>query len=401
MLAGLMSAATVALKSQHQTLAPHEHGNSTAPPPILWETPPLSTHERVIETAEERRVRVSVIANHLEQPWSIAFLADGAMLVTERAGRLRIIRDNKLDPNPIAGVPAVQTGGARGLQGLMDVVLHPDFDRNHWVYLTYHKAPDGATTLARGTWDGHALVDVRDVFESHAADTEASRLVFGRDGMIYMSISAPGSPDVRRAQDPGDYAGKTVRLRDDGSIPADNPYVGDQAYLPAIFTLGHRNGHGLGVNPGTGEIWQTEQGPNGGDELNVLRRGKNYGWPLISFGRDYSGTAISPQPTLDGFEAPAVVWLPSIGITGMTFYEGGAFPHWRHNAFVTGLRQGEVPRTGHLERIVFNDRWDEVRREPLLTELKQRMRDVRQGRDGLLYVLTAEDDGAVLQLAPR
>jgi glucose/arabinose dehydrogenase len=298
----------------------------------------------------------------------------------------------------------VQTGGPRGLQGLMDVVLHPRFDANRLVYLTYHKPAGGASgaiTLARGVWDGDALVNVRDIFESGASETEASRLAFGPDGMIYMTISAPGAPDLRRAQDPGDYAGKVVRLRDDGTVPDDNPFAGRDGYRPGIFTIGHRNGHGIAANPETGELWQTEQGPSGGDELNVLRPGRNYGWPLVSFGRTYAGPRVSARPSLAGVEDPAVVWLPSIGLTGMTFYTGDRFPHWKRNVFVAGLREGGVPRTGHLERIVFNERWEELRREPLLTELKQRLRDVRQGPDGLLYVLTAEDDGALLRIEPR
>jgi glucose/arabinose dehydrogenase len=218
--------------------------------------------------------------------------------------------------------------------------------------------------------------------------------------MIYMSISAPGSPDVRRAQDPGDYAGKIVRLRDDGTIPPDNPFATDSRYLPAIYTMGHRNGHGLSVNPDTGDIWQTEQGPSGGDELNVLRARKNYGWPFISYGRNYSGGAISAHPSQDGFEDPAVVWLPSIAPTGLTFYTGDRFPAWRGNLFVGSARRGEVPGTGGLERVVFNETLGELRRETLLTSLHQRIRDVRQGPDGLLYVLTDEDDGALLRIEP-
>jgi glucose/arabinose dehydrogenase len=242
---------------------------------------------------------------------------------------------------------------------------------------------------------------VRDIFESGATETEASRLVFGRDGAILLSVSAPGSPESRRAQDPKDLAGKIVRLRDDGTVPADNPFAGRPEYNRAIYTLGHRNGHGLGVNPETGDVWETEQGPSGGDEVNVLHAGGNYGWPLVSYGRDYSGSAISPRPSREGLEDPALVWLPSIGITGMTFYTGDRFPHWRRNLFVTGLRQGGVPRTGQLQRIEFNERWQELRREPMLMELKQRLRDVRQGPDGLLYLLTAENDGALLRVEPR
>jgi glucose/arabinose dehydrogenase len=397
--------ATASVAQRGQTFAPHELDHTDGPAAIVWSTPDLPSRSRDLESAEERKLRVVVVAKDLVQPWSVAFLPDGSMLVTERQGRLRIVREGKLDPHPVAGVPTVQTGGPRAMQGLMDVSLHPQFDQNRWVYLTYHKPlggdGGGATTLARGTWDGTRLIDTRDIFESGATETEASRVVFGRDGMIYMSISAPGSPDVDRAQDPNDYAGKVVRLRDDGTIPSDNPFVNRLGYKPAIYTLGHRNGHGLAVNPETGEIWQTEQGPSGGDELNVLRAGRNYGWPLVSYGRDYSGRAISSRPTQEGVENPTVVWLPSIGLTGLTFYTADRFPHWRRNAFVGGLREGGVPRTGHIERVVFNERWQEVRRESMLTELKQRIRDVRQGSDGLLYVLTAENDGALLRIEPR
>lgn len=398
----LVASAAVAQHRSH-TFAPHELTPNDAPPGIRWPAPELPRRPVPLESAEQRDLRVVVVARDLEQPWSIAFLPDGAALVTERAGRLRLIRDGRLTPEPIAGVPAVATGGPRGLQGLMDVTLHPRFAENQYVYLTYHKpaAAGAVATLARGRWNGQALVDVHDIFDSEAVDTEASRVTFGPDGLLYMSISAPGSPRVRRAQDPGDYAGKVVRLHDDGSIPSDNPFVGRRGYRPGIFTVGHRNGHGLAINPETGAIWQSEQGPSGGDELNVLRAGANYGWPIVSYGRDYWGPRISVRPTRAGMEDPAVVWLPSIGLTGMTFYTGDQFPRWRRNLFVAGLREGGVPRTGQLQRIVFNAQWEELRREPLLLELKQRMRDVRQGPDGLLYVLTAEDDGALLRLEPQ
>jgi aldose sugar dehydrogenase len=387
-----------------QTFAPHELRASVAPAPIAWDTPRLPDGPIRFESAEERRLRLVVIAKHLEQPWSMAFLPDGSMLVTERPGRIRRVRNGKLDAEPLQGVPSVQTGGEGNLQGLMDIVLHPRFSENRRVYFAYHKptaSGEGATTLARATWDDESFTDVRDIFESHTTGTEASRIVVGRDGMIYMSISGPGSgAGVERAQDPGDYAGKIVRLRDDGSIPPDNPFVGRTGYKPAIYSMGHRNGHGLAVNPETGDIWETEQGPSGGDELNIIRQGRNYGWPLLSYGRDYWGHRISAQPTRTGFEDPQVVWLPSIGLTGMTFYMGDRFPQWKRNIFVAGLRQGGIPRTGQLQRIVFNDKWEELRREPMLQDLKQRIRDVREGPDGLLYVLTAEDEGALLRIEP-
>jgi glucose/arabinose dehydrogenase len=395
---------SISLAEQRQTFAPHELNSRDGPAPIMWSTPPLPHMPLELDSAEEHGLRITVIAQHLEQPWSVAFLPDGSMLVTERVGRLRVIRNGKLAQESVDGVPQVQTGGPRGLQGLMDVVLHPRFAENGLIYLTYHKPTTdggGATTLARGTWNGTALVDVRDIFESGATETEASRVAFGPDGLLYMSISAPGSPHVNRAQDPGDYAGKTVRLHDDGTIPADDPFVGRRGYKPAIYTMGHRNGHGLAANPETGDIWETEQGPSGGDELNVLRPGRNYGWPVVSFGRDYWGPRISKEPTHQGMENPLVVWLPSIAVTGMTFYTGDRFPHWKRNLFVAGLREGGIPRTGQIQRVVFNDRWEELRREPMLTELKQRIRDIRQGPDGLLYVLTAEEDGALLRIEPR
>lgn len=349
----------------------------------------------------------------LQQPWSIAFLPDGNIFVTERGGRLRIIRNGVLDPNPVAGVPKVQ---AAGLQGLMDVVLHPRFAENHFVYLAYHKpvpipgapptasgapAMAGETTLARGVWNGKELTDVRNIFESGATRTESSRIGFGRDGMLYMSISASGTgPDVFRSADPNDYAGKTVRLRDDGTIPPDNPFANKPGYKPGIYTLGHRNGHSMALNPETGEFWMTEQGPDGGDEINVLKPGANYGWPSVSAGRNYMGPKISEVPWREGFEQAIVTWVPSIAVAGGTFYTGDRFPGWKRNFFVGGLREGETPRTGQMQRIEFNEKWEEIRREPMLRDLHQRIRDVRQGPDGLLYLVTGEDQGALLRIEP-
>jgi glucose/arabinose dehydrogenase len=312
----------------------------------------------------------------------------------------------------VAGAPKVR---AAGLQGLMDIVLHPRFAENKYVYISYHKPvatgrtlgngqPEiaGESVLARGVWDGNGITSLTDIFATGATGTESSRIAFGRDGMLYMTVSAPGTgPAIVRSQDPSDYAGKVIRLRDDGTIPPDNPFAKDSRYLPAIYTLGHRNGHSMTLNPWTNELWVTEQGPDGGDEINVLAAGANYGWPLVSYGRAYSGPKISSSPTLEGTAGPLVYWVPSIAVTGMTFYQGDVFTAWRRSAFVGGLREGEVPRSGQLQRIEFNERWEEIRREPMLRELKQRIRDVREGPDGLLYVLTAEaPDGAVLRIEP-
>jgi glucose/arabinose dehydrogenase len=382
--------------------------------PIQWADPVLGDGPFVVQSAvpAHRNLRVVVMAK-FQQPWSIAFLPDGNIFVTERPGRLRIIRNGVLDPNPVAGVPKVH---AQGLQGLMDVALHPQFAENKWVYVAYHKpvpvpgappaangapAMAGETTLMRGTWNGTALVDVKDIFGSGATRTESSRIGFGRDGMLYMTISASGTgPDVFRSADPNDYAGKTIRLRDDGTIPPDNPFVNKPGYKPAIYTLGHRNGHSMALNPETGEFWVTEQGPNGGDEVNVLKPGANYGWPYVSHGRNYMGPKISDNPWREEFEPAAVVWVPSIAVAGGSFYTGDRFPGWKRNFFVGGLREGETPRTGQMQRIEFNEKWEEIRREPMLRELHQRIRDVRQGLDGLLYVVTGEDQGALLRIEP-
>ena len=378
--------------------------SSSIPPGIQWSSPDLGAGPILIESAvpEHRELQVAIIARGLRQPWSIAFLPDGAMLVTERGGNLRIIRDGVLDPEPVAGMPEVRSGG---LQGLMDIVLHPDFSRNALVYLSYHRPFDenlGETVLARGTFTGTELTDVEVIFESGATRTESSRIGFAADGMLHMTISAGGTGEgVIRSQLSDDYAGTTIRLHDDGRIPADNPYVGEPGWLPAIYTTGHRNGHSMTLNPWTGDLWVTEQGPNGGDEINILEAGANYGWPYVSHGRTYPGPLVSESPYLEGTRQPTIVWVPSIAVTGMTFYSGRVFTEWEGNAFVGGLRYGETPRTGQVQRIQFNENWDEVRREPILLELKQRIRDIREGPDGLLYVLTAENRGAVLRIEPR
>lgn len=409
--AGPLVAATAGLLLGAAGVVPRAQ-NVAAPPPVQWSTPPLPDGPIALQSAEVRDFRVVVLSKTLEQPWSLAFLPDGRMLVTERPGRIRIFKNGILDPAPVAGGPAKVR--AAGLQGLMDIVLHPRFAENHFVYISYHKpVPTGRTlangqpeiagesVLARGVWDGNTITNLTDIFATGATGTESSRMAFGRDGMLYMTVSAPGTgPAVVRSQDPSDYAGKVLRLRDDGTIPPDNPFVGRPGFKPAIYTLGHRNGHSLVVNPETGDLWMTEQGPNGGDEINVLKPGRDYGWPTVSYGRNYQGPPVSEVPWRADFEPPLVYWVPSIAITGMTIYTGDRFPQWKRNAFVGGLREGEVPRSGQVQRVVFNEKWEEIRREPLLRELKQRIRDVRQGPDGLLYVLTGESPGAVLRLEP-
>jgi glucose/arabinose dehydrogenase len=357
----------------------------------------------IFDTAEQHKLRVVVVTKELTHPWSLAFLPDGGMLVTERPGRLRMIRNGTLDPRPISGVPPVH---AVGLLGLLDIALHPRFAENKLLYLSYTKPVEGGrptTALARARLDGSSLVDVRDIFVTEPGASGASRIAFGKDGTLYMTIAGAGG---QRAQDPNDPAGKVLRFKDDGTVPADNPFVGRAGYRPEIYTLGHRSNVGLAVHPETGVVWTTENGPNGGDEINVLQPGRNYGWPVVSYGRTYPGPRVSEVPWQTGMEQPFIFWVPSIAVTGITFYTGDQFPTWKGSVFVGGLRTGEVNRTGHVERITFNARGDDLRRESLLTELKKRIRDVRQGPDGLLYVLAEDDatgdtgEGALLRLEP-
>lgn len=372
-------------------------GQSTIGVPV----PPLGAGPWVLDTAEQHGIRVSVVARGLSHPWAIAFLPDEGMLITERPGRLRVVRGGVLDPHPISGVPEVRTDGNGGL---MDVALHPGFADNGLVYLTYTKPVGngwGAPALARGRLEGGALVDVRDLVVTDAFEGNSGlngRVAFGPDGKVYMST---GGRVGTAAQDPMSLRGKVLRINDDGTVPEDNPFAGREGHRPEIYTLGHRNTLGLIQHPETGELWQHENGPNGGDEINVLSPGGNYGWPLVSFGRDYSGERITNRPTRDGMESPLVVWLPAIAAAGMAVYTGDEFPAWRGNVFVGALRQGGIPGTGHLQRIVFNERTEEMRRESMLTELRRRIREVREGPDGYLYVLTdEEDDGALLRIEP-
>ncbi len=348
----------------------------------------------------------------LSHPYALAFLPDGGILITERGGRLRLVRNGVLDPEPIAGIPPVLD---RNLRGLNDVGLHPRFAENRWIYFTYYKPQPGSVetataVLARGRYDGaHALTDVRDLF---ATDTlvigpSAARFVFGNDGKIYLAIGIPipsrnrtGVATVTDAQDPNSHFGKILRLNDDGSVPPDNPFAGRAGYKPELYALGIRNSMGLAVHPDTGELWETENGPQGGDELNIIRAGANYGWPAVSYGRSYEGNRTGDTgPVADhlvspGTEQPLLFWAPSIALAGLTFYRGDRFPEWRDSIFVGGLIGTQ------LQRIVLNRQGLPVRRYPLLFELKQRIMDVKQGPDGLLYLLTDEAAGALLRIEP-
>ncbi len=389
---------SIAFPSVAQQKVPFANGIPVAPQGLA--NRPLPKLPMTFATGEGQTIRVSLVTKALSFPFSLAFLPDGAMLVTERAGRLRVIRNDTLDPKPVPGGPVAYFAGESGLpgavHGYMDVILHPQFASNRLIYLSYTKpmGDHNIVAVARARWTGNALTDLRDVFVSDDTTGGATPIVFGTDGMLYIATSGGD------AQDPSTTAGKVLRLRDDGSIPKDNPFFGKQGYRPEIYSLGHRSSLGLTIRPGSDEIWQSENGPNGGDEINIIEPGKNYGWPLVSYGRTYPGPWQAKLPTHDGYEPPVVYWTPAIAVSGLTFYTGDKLSKWKGDLFVGGLRYGEIPGTGRLDRVLFNENMQELRRESLLTELHQRIRDVKQGPDGLLYVVTDEDEGAVLRIAP-
>lgn len=395
---------------------PSAQQRGTLPPPLAREAPlgiavsPLGAGPWEFDTAEHNRIRVVVVARGLSHPWSLAFLPNGNMLVTERKGTLRIIRKGVLDPKPIAGVPESRE---LRLAGLHEVSLHPKFAENRWVYLTYAKPRTTdkliAMTLARGTLNESesALTDVRDLFTVtpwwDGNGGAASRLLWAPDGTLFMTAGASLEPTkgMMMAQDPSVHKGKVLRLRDDGTPAPGNPGIGRPGYLPELYDFGgHRNMLGLALHPQTGELWAAEQGPNGGDEINIIRPGLNYGWPIVSTGNKY-GAGYQGVFHKDGFEDPVVLWVPSIAATGMVFYTGDRFPAWKGNLIVGAMRYGEITvGTGHLQRVVFNNKQEQIRRELLLWELHQRIRDVRQGPDGLLYLITEEDAAVVLRIEP-
>jgi glucose/arabinose dehydrogenase len=406
--AGLMACAfIVQIVVTGQQTVPFENGTPVAP--SGFEPHPIPSEPIEYDTAEVMRIRVVPVARGLVNPWSLAFLPDpstslGAsgvtMLVTEKEGRLRIIRNGLLDPRPIPGAPVVRV---QGRSGLMDVVLHPQFATNRLVYFSYLK-PVGAErqaalTVARGRFDGSAIAELTDVFSCGSGVAGPSRLAWGRDGKLYMTT--PSGGNGKSSQDPNTYSGKVLRLNDDGTAPSDNPFVGRPGHKPEVYTLGHRNSLGLAVHAVTGELWQNEMGPNGGDEINILKPGANYGWPVVSLGRTYSGPWQSPTFSKEGFQSPVVYWMPSISLSGMTFYTGNKLPKWKGDIFVGGQRTGEIPGTGRLDRILVNENLEELRRESLLVPLGMRIRDVRQGPDELLYVVVDHDrNGGILRIEP-
>jgi glucose/arabinose dehydrogenase len=387
-------------QSNAQQDVPFNFGIPVAPEGLADQS--LGEGPWTFKTGEDMDIRVTVITKELEFPYCLAFLPNGDMLVTTRGGQLRRISGGILDRNPVAGGPEAYSAGISGLpgavHGYMDILLHPDFEQNSLLYLSYTKPlPDDRTTMAvgRARWNGRALVDFEDIYVGEEGNAGPTKLAFGHDNTLYFSASGGD------AQTLDNIGGKVMRINDDGTIPRDNPFVGRENALPEIFTYGHRNTLGLAVHPVTGDVWQNENGPNGGDEINVLRAGANYGWPIVSLGRTYSGPwqSAHARPTHDNFEPPVVYWMPAIAVSGMLFYTGDELPKWRGDVFVGGLRYGEIPGTGQLQRILINQNFQELRREVLLDDLRQRIRDVRQGPDGAIYVVTDEDEGAILRIA--
>ena len=337
--------------------------------------------------------RLVELTGGLEYPWSLAFLPDGRMLVTERDGRLRLVEGGRLVERPVDGVPEVV---ASGQGGLLDVALHPRFADNGILYLSYAgaTAEGAATHVLRARLDGDRLVDGEVILIGGASRTGrhfGSRLVFGIDGLLYVSIGDRGEMD--RAQDLSDLVGKVARITDEGAVPPDNPYVGRPDARPEIFCYGVRNPQGMALNPWTGAVWEQEHGPRGGDEVNILRAGANYGWPVITHGIDYSFLPIGEGETKPGMEQPLHVWVPSIAPSGMAFYDAEAFPAWRGSLLVGALKDELLVR---LE--LDGDRV--VREERLIEGEMGRIRDVRVGPDGLVYLLNDEVRGGIWRLEP-
>lgn len=347
--------------------------------------------------------RTEVVVTGLSHPWAIAWLPDGSALITERAGRLRVLRDGRLDPTPVPGLPPVF---AAGQGGLLDVTLHPGFTENRLVYFTLATGTRDAnrTAVARARFDGEALSDATVIFEN--ADPKSgtqhfgSRLVWLPDRSLLVSIGDGGNPPARfadgfirnQAQNPGTHFGKILRLRDDGTPHPDNPFAGQPGARPEIWTLGHRNIQGMTRDPASGRVWANEHGSRGGDELNVIDGGGNYGWPVVTYSHEYWGPRISDETSRPGIVEPRLVWIPSKAPSGLTFYTGEHFPQWRGDLFSGALKAEQIRRI----------RLDGIRvvGEEKLT-IGRRVRDVRQGPDGYLYVLTDEDEAALLRIVPN
>jgi glucose/arabinose dehydrogenase len=345
-------------------------------------------------------VQATALVRGLKNPWSLAWLPNGEMLVTERGGTLRrITADLKLDPQPIEGVPRVKVAGQAGL---FDVVPHPQYASNGWLYLAYAEpspTDDGeyGTALMRARLRDGRLVDQEKLFamapKSRRGFHLGGRIVFDGKGFLYLTLGDRG--EMSRAQASRDHAGSVIRLHDDGRVPADNPFIGKPDQLPEVFSRGNRNMQGAAIHPTTGELWTHEHGPQGGDELNIIRAGRNYGWPTITYGVNYvTGTKIGEDTAREGLEQPLHVWVPSIGVSGMAFYNANAIPQWKGSLLLGGLSGQSLVRLAlDGERV--------VREERLLFGEVGRVREVRVGPDGWVYLLNDSPEGALWRVRPR
>lgn len=360
---------------------------------------PALTAAQEVET-EKVKISVETVASGLEHPWAIAFLPDGNFLVTERPGRLRIVTPKGEVKKPVSGVPEVD---ARNQGGLLDVALDPDFEENRLVYLTYAEKGEGGTNgtaVARGHLTESMSPQLRDVEvifrQTPKKDSTlhfGSRLVFDNEGHLFVALGERSRVGMREeSQDLDSHLGKVVRIWPDGTVPEDNPFAGEKGALPEIWSYGHRNQQGAALHPETGRLWTNEHGPRGGDEINIPQAGKNYGWPIVSYGTEYSGAPVGDgESAAPGMESPIYHWTPSIGVSGMAFYTGDAIPEWQGSLFVGGLARPSLRRlTLDGEKVAGE--------ETLLEDLGARIRDVRQGPDGALYLLTDDEDGKLLRI---
>ncbi len=358
-------------------------------------TPNARASENDVFDSERQRFRVVTLVRGLDHPWGLAFLPGGDMLITERPGRLLRVDGATLQPRTVRGLPAI---AAVGQGGLLDVTLHPEFASNRLVYLSFTGADeDGVgTEVVRGGLADDALEDVEVIFralpKSRGGRHFGSRLLFDTDSHLLITLGERG--DRPRAQDIGDHAGSVIRINDDGSVPAGNPFVTTAGARPEIYTYGNRNVQGITLDPGSGLVWAHEHGPQGGDEVNILASGRNYGWPVITYGRNYViGTKIGEGTHKEGMEQPLHYWTPSIAPSGMTLYIGDKFPAWRDNLFVGALKYRLLVRLETRNKEI-------VHEERLLEDVLGRIRDVRTGPDGYIYVLTDHDDGVLARLEP-